>query len=157
MNTFPKGAWIRAVRFSGHQANDRDQWADGQLTPDHPTGTPSQWTFVAESTSSTETIGFNVTDHARAFNPTVTATVSVAAANQTPTATGHSQSNVAAGAVIALSTLFTYNDPDGLSVIVSFDVKDQTSFPTRRSSDLEQWADGQLTPDQPIGTLSQWT
>ncbi len=70
-----------------------------------------------------DTIGFNVTDQAGAFNPTVTATVATQAVNHTPTAQGNNESGVAPGSSVALSSLFSYSDADGLSDIVSFDVR----------------------------------
>src|SRR5438270_1660931 len=100
---------------------------------------------------------FTLPIHAGAFNSTVTATVTSQASNQTPTASGHSQTGVTPGTAIAISTLFTYSDPDGLSDIVSFDLKDQTSGGGHLFHNGVQWTDGQLTPDQPISTIGEWS
>ena len=133
------------------------QWTDGQLTPDQPISTIGEWYFVVGPSGSTDTIGFNVTDHAGAFNATVTATVTAQAANHTPTASGHNQTGVAPGTAIPVTTLFTYSDSDGLSDIVSFDLKDQTSGGGHLFHNGIQWTDGQLTPDQPISTIGEWS
>src|SRR5207253_743911 len=63
----------------GHLFHNGVQWPDGQLTPDQSIGTIGQWSYVAGAGGTSDTIGFNVTDHAGAFNPTVTATVSTQA------------------------------------------------------------------------------
>ncbi|MEG3146486.1 pre-peptidase C-terminal domain-containing protein, partial [Sphingomonas sp. RT2P30] len=139
----------------GHLQHNGSAWPDGQLTPDQPIGEISQWSYVVGSSGSVDTIGFNVTDKAGAFNATVTATVS-ATVNHAPTATGHNQT-AAPGTVIPLSTLFTYSDVDGSSDIVSFDVRDQTNGGGHLQHNGSAWPDGQLTPDQPIGEISQWS
>src|SRR2546423_12686126 len=77
--------------------------------------------------------------------------------NRTPTASGHNQTGIAPGTAIAITTLFTYSDLDGLSDIVSFDVKDQTTGGGHLFHNGVQWTDGQLTPDQPISTIGEWT
>ncbi len=140
----------------GHLQHNGVAWADGQLTPDQPISSISQWSYVVGPNGSVDTIGFNVTDKAGAFNPTVTATVTSAATNHTPTASPHNQT-AAPGTVIPLSTLFTYSDADGLSDIVSFDVRDSTSGGGHLQHNGVAWADGQLTPDQPISSISQWS
>ncbi|MFL6857604.1 MAG: hypothetical protein ACJ8EB_06805, partial [Allosphingosinicella sp.] len=140
----------------GYLQHNGVAWADGQLTPDEPISSISQWSFVVGPNGSVDSIGFNVTDKAGAFNPTVTATVTSAATNHTPTASPHNQT-AAPGTVIPLSTLFTFSDADGSSDIVSFDVRDATSGGGHLEHNGVAWADGQLTPDQAIGTISQWS
>ncbi len=66
----------------GHLYHNGVLWPDGQLTPDQPISTLSEWTYVSGPAGTSDTIGFNVADQAGAFNPTVTATVSVEGANR---------------------------------------------------------------------------
>ena len=141
----------------GHLYHNGVLWPDGQLTPDQPISTLSEWTYVSGPAGTSDTIGFNVTDQAGAFNPTVTATVATQAVNHTPTAQGNNESGVAPGSSVALSSLFSYSDADGLSDIVSFDVRLQTTNGGHLYHNGVLWPDGQLTPDQPISTLSEWT
>ena len=77
--------------------------------------------------------------------------------NHTPTVQGNSQSGVAASTSISLTSLFSYSDLDGISDIVSFDLRLQTSNGGHLYHNGVLWPDGQLTPDQSISTLSQWS
>src|SRR4051812_44379407 len=87
---------------------------------------------------------------------TTTDITAAAITNHTPTASGHSQT-AAPGTVIPLTTLFSYADADGSSDIVSFDVRDSTIGGGHLQHNGVAWADGQLTPDQPISSISQWS
>src|SRR3954469_4157888 len=71
----------------------------------------SQWAFVAGASGQVDTIGFSPIDSHQAFSNATTTVTGQAASNNSPTATGHSQT-VAPGTSTPLSTLFSYSDPD---------------------------------------------
>src|SRR5947209_8707385 len=77
--------------------------------------------------------------------------------NQTPAAKGHDQTYAAAGPYTTLWSDFSSDVSSSDLDIVSFDAKNQTSNGGHLYHNGVLWADGQLTPDQPISTIGQWT
>jgi murein DD-endopeptidase MepM/ murein hydrolase activator NlpD len=144
----------------GHLEHNGKAWPDGQLTDDLPIAELKDWYYVVGASGSVDKIGFNVTDRAGAFNPTVTATVTAqpivpVIINAKPTAVAYDQT-VAAGTRLALSTLFTYADSDGVTDVVSFDLKDFTIGGGHLEHNGKAWPDGQLADDLPIAELKDW-
>ena len=113
------------------------------------------WSYVVGPSGSVDTVGFNVTDRAGAFNTSVTATVTAQAVNHTPTATPHNQT-AAPGTVIPLSTLFTYSDADGLSDIVTLDVQDRTAGGGHLTYNGVTQADNTVW-ETPISQIGLWS
>ena len=146
---------VRDQVGGGYLVHNGVKWTEGTLTPDQPISTIGQWAYVVGASGTTNSIGFNVTDAAGAFNSSVYATVTAQAVNHTPTAQAHDQLNQAPGTMIPLTTLFSYSDQDGSSDIVSFDVRDQAGGGYLVHNGVK-WTEGTLTPDQPISTIGQW-
>jgi len=140
----------------GHLVHNSVAYPDVTLTPDQPISTIGQWSYVVGPSGSVDKVYFNVTDAAGKFNPSVYATVTAQATDNTPTATPHDQT-MAPGTVIPLTTLFTYSDSDGLQDIVSFDVEDGHAGGGYLVHNSVAYPDMTLTPDQPISTIGQWS
>jgi murein DD-endopeptidase MepM/ murein hydrolase activator NlpD len=88
-------------------------------------GEIGQWSYVAGEAGTTSTVALQAIDRAGASHTSATSTLTVLAPpNQAPTATG-SNRTVAASSSVALSSLFTWSDPNGPNDIVSFQVRDR--------------------------------
>src|SRR5205814_2167411 len=142
----------------GHIYHNGVLWPDGQLTPDQGINTLSQWTYVAGPRSEERRVGIECSAQGGAYNSKETAKVSTqAAANQTPTSNGTGQSDVTAGTSIALSRRSSQSATCGSAWSSSVCSRQQTSNGGHIYHNGVLWPDGQLTPDQGINTLSQWT
>jgi VCBS repeat-containing protein len=119
-----------------------------------PIGEIGQWAFVAGPAGSTSTIGFNAIDSRGAFNPSVTSTVSVAAAvPHDPTASGKSVTKVA-GESTPLTSLFNYSDQD--NDIVRFAVKDRELGGGYLTKNGVKQTETALFDNVLIGEIGQW-
>jgi hypothetical protein len=135
------------LTFNGVTQADNTVW-------ETPISQIGSWAYVVGPSGSVDTIGFNVTDHAGAFNTSVTATVTATSTNHTPTAQGFNQT-AAPGTIIPLSTLFTYSDADGLSDIVTLDVQDRTAGGGHLTFNGVTQADNTVW-ETPIGQIGSW-
>jgi Ca2+-binding RTX toxin-like protein len=140
---------------AGYLTKNGVQQAENTLFDSIPIGQISQWAFVA-STSGADSIGFNAYDSHGSFSPSATAIVTTSPPpDNPPSASGHDQS-VSVGTTIALSTLFSYSDPDAGDSVTMFAVKDRTTGAGYLTKNGVQQAENTLFDSIPIGQISQW-
>src|SRR5205085_1606446 len=94
-------------------------------------------------------------DSHNTFSPSATAVVTTAAANNTPTVKTH-EHQVHASTTVALSTLFSYSDPDAGDSVTMFAVKDRTIGGGYLTLNGVAQAENTLFDSIPISQIGQW-
>jgi hypothetical protein len=142
----------------GHLTLNGIAQQENQIFGPIPIGQLNQWAFVAGSTGGQlDTIGFQTVDSHGVASISATANVTAQqSGNHAPLATGHDRLSATPGAVVSLSSLFTYSDPDIGDSVAAFAVRDRSIGGGHLTLDGVAQTENATFDNVPISQIGHW-